>query len=351
LTITCRVHYRHYDEKENIMADITKFWFLRHLRATPTAYIRHTAKGKVVHAGVGAAFWFLPLSAAVSEIPVDDREQPLVFHARTVDFQDVTVQASITYRVQEPETASARIDFGIDPETGGWRARPLEQVGDLLTQLAQQQALTVVAQLELRAALADGMAAVRASVAAGLRGDERISQTGLTIVDVRVVALRAEAEVERALQTPLREQVRQDADRATYERRAVAVERERAIAENEMQSKIELARREEQLVDQKGRNDRKRATEVAAAEQIEAQAQAERRRLLAAADAEATTAVGLATAAIEAAALAPYRDLDQAIVFALAVKQLAANLPAIGTLNITPDVLTQLAGKLAGESR
>jgi regulator of protease activity HflC (stomatin/prohibitin superfamily) len=333
------------------MADITKFWFLRHLRATPTAYIRHTAKGKSVHAGAGAAFWFLPLNAALSEIPVDDREQPLVFHARTADFQDVLVQASITYRVAEPETAAARIDFGISPETGQWRARPLEQVGDLLTQLAQQQALTVLAGMDLTAALTDGMAAVRGAVAAGLRGDERISATGLTVVDVRVVALRAEADVERALQTPVRERVQQDADRAGYERRAVAVERERAIAENEMQSKIELARREEQLVEQKGRNDRKRATEAAAAGEIEAAAAADRQRLLAAAEAEAARAVGVARAEVAAAGLAPYRELDHTLVFALAVKELAANLPEIGSLTITPDVLTQLAGGLAGRAR
>ena len=58
-----------------------------------------------------------------------------------------------------------------------------------------------------------------------------------------VIALRPEPEVEKALRTPAREQIQQEADRSTYERRAVAVERERAIAENELQSQIELARR------------------------------------------------------------------------------------------------------------
>ena len=68
---------------------------------------------------------------------------------------------------------------------------------------------------------------------------------GMAVVATRVVALRAEPEMERALQTPTREQVQQDADKATYERRAVAVQRERAIAENDalwLESK-ELAHR------------------------------------------------------------------------------------------------------------
>src|SRR3990170_2135347 len=123
------------------MADVSRTPFLRHLRSEPTAYVRHLRRGKVVHEGPGLAFWFRPLTAALSEIPVDDREQPLLFHGRTLDFQDVTVQATVTYRVADPAVAAARIDFGIDPDLGVWRGRPLEQLGGLLTELAQQHAL------------------------------------------------------------------------------------------------------------------------------------------------------------------------------------------------------------------
>jgi regulator of protease activity HflC (stomatin/prohibitin superfamily) len=330
------------------MADITKTLFLRHLRANPTAHVRHLHKGRLAHDGAGQAFWFRPLTAALSEVPVDDREQPLLFHARTADFQDVTVQATITYRVLDPATTAARIDFGIDPDLGVWRGRPLEQLGGLLTELAQQHTLDLLAQMTLPAALAEGMAAVRERVASGLAGDPRISETGLGIVDVRVVAVRAEPDVERALQTPMREELQQDADKATFARRALAVERERAIAENELQNQIELARREEQLVEQKGQNERRRATERAAAGRIDAEAQAGAQRLLAEAQADATRAVGTAEADAEAARLAAYRDLDAATILGLAAKELAGNLPQIGTLNLTPDLLTPLVARFAG---
>ena len=175
----------------------------------------------------------------------------------------------------------------------------------------------------------------------------RLAELGVG-VGVRVPAVRAAPELERALQTPTREQVQQDADKATYERRALAVERERAIAENELQNQIELARREANLVEQKGQNDRTRATEQAAAGRIMAEARAGEQRLLAEAKADATRAVGTAEADAEAARLAAYRDLDTAVLFGLAVKELAGHLPSIGTLNLTPDVLTALLGRLAG---
>lgn len=332
------------------MADITRFGFVHHLRADPTAHVRHVRKGRLVHDGAGQAFWFRPLTAALSEIPVDDREQPLLFHARTADFQDVTVQATITYRVVDPATAAGRIDFGIDPETGAWRATPLEQLGSLLTELAQQHALDLLAQMTLPQALATGMAAVRERVGSGLTADPRLPATGVGVVDVRVVAVRAEPDIERSLQTPMRERVQQDADKATFERRALAVERERAIAENELQNQIELARREEQLVEQKGQNERRRATEKAAAGKIHADAQAASQRLLADAQADATRVVGLAEADAEEARLAAYRELEAATILGLAVKELAGNLPNIGTLNLTPDLLTPLLARLgAGE--
>lgn len=328
------------------MADVTRFLFVRHLRANPTAHVRHLRKGRLVHDGAGQAFWFRPLTAALSEIPVDDREQPLLFHARTIDFQDVTVQATITYRVVDPATAAVRIDFGIDPDLGTWRATPLEQLGGLLTELAQQHALDLLGRMTLPQALASGMGAVRERIATGLAADPRIVGTGLGIVDVRVIAVRAEPEIERGLQTPTREQVPQDADKATFERRALAVERERAISENELQNQIELARREEQLVEQKGQNERRRATEQAAAGGIHADAKASAQRLLADAQAEATRVVGLAEADAEAARMAAYQELEAATLLGLALKELAGNLPSIGTLNLTPDILTPLLARL-----
>ena len=60
---------------------------LRPLRANPTAKVRHLRNGKLAHDGPGEAFWFRPRTAALSEVPIDDREQPLVCHGRTLDFQ------------------------------------------------------------------------------------------------------------------------------------------------------------------------------------------------------------------------------------------------------------------------
>lgn len=328
------------------MADIARYPFVRHLRGSTTAHVEQVRNGRTVRSGVGQSFWFRPLSAVLNEVPVDDRELPLLFHARTSDFQDVTVQATITYRVTDPSMAAGRIDFSIDPGTGQWRGTPLDQVAGLLTESAQEYAIDMLATVDLTTALAGGVGPVRSVIAEGLAADSRLAQTGIAVVGVRVVAVRPEPEVEKALRTPTREQVQQQADKATFERRAVAVERERAIGENELQTQIELARREEQLVSQRGANARREAEEAAAAGDITAQANARRTVTQAQARAEEIRLAGDAEGNAEAARLAAYQGIPESVLMALAAKDLAANLPRIDTLVLTPDLISNVLAQL-----
>jgi hypothetical protein len=250
--------------------------------------------------------------------------------------------------VVDPVRAASRIDFSIDPDTGAWRSTPMEQIGGMLTELSQQYALRIVAELPLLRAMVEGVPAVRSSIDEGLRMDARLQEIGLDVADVRVVAIRPEAELERALQMPVREALQQDADKATFERRALAVERERAISENELQNQIELTKREQQLVTQRGANARREAEENAAAAEIANEGERTRLTRMAESKAQATKVLGEADGFAEAERVKVYRDLGEATLLGLALKELAGQLPNIGTLVITPDMLTSALGRLVG---
>src|ERR1700690_2317339 len=170
------------------MADITRYPLVRHLRGTATVHVQQVRNGKIIHAGTGSSFWFRPLSAVLSEVPVDDRELPLLFHARTADFQDLAVQASVTFRVTDPAIACTRIDFSVDPDTGRWRGTPLEQVGGLLTETAQQQVLGLDASRPLASVLADGVSEIRGRILHGLTTDTRLAETGIAVIGARAGA-------------------------------------------------------------------------------------------------------------------------------------------------------------------
>ena len=123
-------------------------------------------------------------------------------------------------------------------------------------QLAQQFVIDELVKRDVRTILADGVAPIRAHIAAGLAAEPALQDLGIEVVAVRVAAVAPTSELEKALQQPTREAIQQNADEATFRRRALAVEKERAIAENELQNRIELARREEELVAREGANAR-----------------------------------------------------------------------------------------------
>ena len=315
------------------MAEITSFPFIRHLRAEPTAHVLHYRRGELARDGAGLAFWFRPLHAAVAEVPIDDRELPFLFHARSSDFQELTVQGAIAFRVAEAARLARRVDFTVDLASGRWTQAPLEQVAALLTQLAQQFVIDELVRIDLRTILMGGVAPIRDRIATGLAGEPALSELGLEVVAVRVAAVTPTAEVEKALRQPTREAIQQQADEATFARRALAVEKERAIGENELQSRIELARREERLVEQDAAN-----------QSVEAQATDERARLSAKREADTIDLVEAARLRAERERAEIQSAVPPEVLLALALRELAGNLEQ---LTVTPDLVAPLLERLA----
>jgi regulator of protease activity HflC (stomatin/prohibitin superfamily) len=315
------------------MADITRYPLLRHLRSEPTEHVLRYTKGRLSAEGPGLAFWFRAIHTAVAEVPIDDRELPFLFRVRSADFQEVAVQGAITFRVTDARKLAQRIDFTLDLQTGHWSQAPLEQVAGLLTQLAQQLVNDELGRLDLRTVLASGVSPVRTRIEAGLTEEHALQQLGIQLVAVRVADVSPAAEMEKALRQPTREKIQQQADEATFERRALAVEKERAIAENELNNRIELSKREEELVHQSAAN-----------ELVNAQAEDERARLQAQRKADEIDLVEAAKLRAERERADIQSAVPPEVLRALAMRQLAGQLGQIDHLTVTPDLVASLLG-------
>ena len=217
----------------------------------------------------------------------------------------------------------------------------------LLTQLAQQFVIDELMRLDVRRILTDGVAPIRDRITRGLAGEAALSELGLAVVAVRVAAITPTAEVEKALRQPTREAIQQQADAATFQRRAEAVDKERAIEENELGNRIELARREEQLVAQEGTNDRRRAEELAAAARVNAAADDERGRLEAQRKADAIDLVEAARLRAERERAEIQGAMAPEVLAGLALRELAGQLGQIEHLTVTPDLLTDVLARVA----
>ncbi|SEH15690.1 SPFH domain / Band 7 family protein [Sphingopyxis sp. YR583] len=310
------------------MAQITNFAFIARLRSDASHHVIRYRNGRIRQSGRGLVFWFRPETASVAEVPMDDREMTLFVKGRSADFQQVNVQGILGWRVAEPDRVAERIDFTIGLANGQYIREPIERIETRLAGLVNQATLQYLAEAPVRALLDAGVEPLRQRLEAALANDPALTEIGLAIVAVRLNNLAPSSELERALQTPTFEALQQKADEAMFERRALAVDKERAIAENELGNKTELARREKQLIAEEAENARDRAAGLAEAQKVEAEAEAGRIRIVEGAKAEA-----------EQAHIAVYRNLPPAVLLGLAARELAGNLDTIEHLNVTPDLL------------
>lgn len=321
------------------MAEIKPFIAFRHLRSEPTEHILSYQRGHLKKSGPGVAFWFLPMSAAIANIPVDVREIPFLIQGKTNDFQEIVIQGEINYRIANPEKISTLIDFSIDLKTGLYLKQPLDQISNLLIGNTQQITLAYLAERTIRETLNAGPGEIRNVLNGFLAGDNTIANIGIQVLNVHVKDVSPTAALEKALQTPTREKLQQQADEAAFERRAMAVDNERAIAENELNNQIELAKRETALIEKKGANAQQQATEEAAANAIRVEGKAKSMRVTAEAQAEEIRLVEGAQVIAERDRLDIYRDMTPALVLGLAAQELAGKLNTIEHLNVTPDLL------------
>ncbi|WP_264048828.1 SPFH domain-containing protein [Methylobacterium flocculans] len=316
------------------MATIRNLGPVAQLRSEASAHVIRYRNGQIRQSGRGLVFWFRPETASISEVPMDDREMTLFVRARSRDFQTVVAQGTIGWRVVDPEMLASRVDFSIDLRTGRLRAEPVERIEARLSGIAGQTVLQAIGASPVGTLLDAGPAPLRIILDDILRAAPALAEIGVAVVSVRLDHLAPSSELERALQTPTFEGLQQKADAATFARRALAVEKERAIAENELETRTELARRETLLIAQEAENARGRAAGLAEAQGLEAAADAERIRLVEGARAEA-----------EQRRAGIYRDLPPAVLLGLAARELAGKLDTIEHVNITPDLLASVLGE------
>lgn len=321
------------------MASIDRFVMVRHLRAEANQFILHYRRGRLVRQGVGLAYWFSPLSAAVAQVPAEDCDATFLLQERCADSQVATVQCTLVYRVSDPRLAASRLNFSISLQSGAWLEKPLERIAALLAQRAQGPARAYLRSVPIVEATQSGANLVQERLEQALRADPELGALGISIVSVQVDRIASSAELEKAIQTPAREAIQQRADEAVFQRRALAVEKERAIKENELATELELARRQEQLIQQQGANTRRQAQEESEADRLRAEAEARRHELVAQGQARANRVIAEAAAEAEARRVEIYRGAGGGVSLGIALQEFARHVHSIQHLNLAPDLL------------
>jgi len=311
---------------------------IRYMKAAPTTYVMHYAGGALKREGAGLSFFYYSPGSTLVAVPLGSVDVPFIFNEASADFQAVSVQGQLTYRIAEPRRAAAMLDYTIHPG-GAYQSDDPATLGERLIRAVQVLSRAFVARFGLREVLTRGDA-LAADVGPALRKDETVRMLGVEILGFAVLALKPAPELGRALEAEAREALQRRADEAIYARRNAAVEQERLIKENELNTEIAVEEKKRQV------RESQMAADVAVEEKrralVELRFENEKKDADARAyalDASLKHVRGLDWRVLMALGAG---GIDGGVLFAEAFRELAQNAGKIGEINVTPDLLKTL---------
>jgi regulator of protease activity HflC (stomatin/prohibitin superfamily) len=327
------------------------------IKVQPTTYLLQYRHGKIVREGAGLAFFYYSPTTSLVAIPVGSTDVPFIFEEPTADYQTVTIQGQVTYRVADAKKLAGLLNFTLHRDGENYVSEDPAKLPLRVINLVHVLARAELQKLSLREAITASETIVNA-VRQQLAASPSIMALGLEILGLSVLAIKPTPETARALEAETREQLLRDADEAIYARRNSAVEQERAIKENELNTEIAVENKKRQIretqmdaersVQEKqhllrtaemqaniGLEERRKDLVGLAAENAKAEADARAYGISA-----TMKALGNADARILQALASAGMKPEQLIAFAF--QELAGKADKIGQLNISPDLLREL---------
>jgi hypothetical protein len=310
----------------------------RYIKVPPTSYLMQFVGGKVVREGLGRSFiYFAPYSTLVA-VPVGSTDAPFIVSETTADFQAVSVQGHLTYRIADAKKLAALLDYSVNPN-GSYATDDPTKLVERITQAAQTAMRPEIQSRTLRQALLEAEPMARHAMQT-LREAPVLNALGIEVLEFAVLAVRPTPETAKALEAQAREQLLREADDAIYARRNNAVEQERVIRENELNTDLAVEAKQRQLEEEKLAGEitlEQRRTDLVELEAANTKTRAEAQAFAIEAQLKPLTALDPKALNILAA-----RSIDPRQMVAMAFQDIAANAEKVGNLNISPDLLETL---------
>jgi len=311
-----------------------------YVKVPPTTFVLHYKNGKVVQKGAGLSFFYFVPSSVIVQVPLGRTDIPFAFSEVTADFQDVTIQGELTYRITNPTQVAGELDYSILPN-GRYRSEDPAQLGERLVHAVQIPARGYTQRMKLRELLV-GSEGLVTEVLTAVQKAPAVTMLGIEILGLSILSIKAAPEIAKALQADARENLLQRADEAIFARRNAAVDLERKIKENELDTEVAVEHKRRQVRETQMRAEI--AVEQERATLVDQKVANERKEADARAHALATTLEPLKTVDWRTL-MAASGGTDSRQLIALAFQNLAEKAEKIGQLNITPDLLNSLVGR------
>ena len=126
---------------------------IRFVKSQPTTYVMQFKGGEVVREGAGLSFFYYGPTSSIVKVPVGSKDQDFIFEQVTADFQSVTLQGQVAWRVAEPHKLASMLNYALTPDGRSYESDDPEKLAQRIVRAVEVLSKQVVKDLTLKQAL------------------------------------------------------------------------------------------------------------------------------------------------------------------------------------------------------
>lgn len=218
----------------------------RFIKFQPSEYVLKYRNGKIVKEGAGISFSYYAPTTSIVVVPVGSTDAPFIFEEVTSDFQTVTVQGQITFRIVDQKKIAELLNYTLDMRGRGYASDDPQKLSQRVINIVKVLTKKTLEGLQLKDAIKSSEVLAK-GILNEISKNEEINLLGIEILGLSILAILPNKETARALEAQAREQILRKADEAIYERRNASIEQERGVKENEFNTEIAIENKKKQV--------------------------------------------------------------------------------------------------------
>jgi regulator of protease activity HflC (stomatin/prohibitin superfamily) len=219
---------------------------IRFIKFHPTTFVLKYKKGNIVKKGPGLAFYYYAPTTSLVAVPAGSQEAPFIFEEVSADFQELTIQGQLTFRVSDPVKIAGLLNFTLANDGKTYLSDDYEKLPQRVINIIRVSMKKEMMALPLREAL-KASEVLTTHTLEEMKNNKEMISLGIELLGLSILAIKPAPETQRALEAETRERILQEADDAIYTRRNSSVEQERKIKENELNTEIAVENKKKQI--------------------------------------------------------------------------------------------------------
>ena len=87
---------------------------ISYIKFDSMTYVIHFKNGQVAKEGRGLSFFYFAPNSSIAAIPIGSNDLPFIFNEMTHDYQSISIQGQVTYKIGNPKHLAELLDFTVD---------------------------------------------------------------------------------------------------------------------------------------------------------------------------------------------------------------------------------------------